>query len=695
MIGADTVQSNMQAAAELHRRGQLREAEVLYRQVLAADPNHATALGLLGVVAHQTGYCAEAERLLSRAVDLAPQAVALWNNLGVVQMECNRPQEAAVSFRRALELDERAPATLANLGAVDAKVGRFDEAMDHFSRALALSPENPDALTGIGEALFHQSRREEAIAHHRRALARDPDHALAHNNLGKALEHDDPTQAAEHFTRARELRPDLMEAWTNLAGIVTRQGQPTQALGVLQRALEINPRSADAHHAMARALMSAGRVRESIAHRRQAVALDPDNDVVHSGLLWALSYDESAKPQAVFEEHLAWAARVDRPLTALAGSHDHHDRDRDRPLRIGYVSGDFRDHAVAHFIEPVLRHHDPAAVDVFCYTTSPRSDHVTERLRAFARGGWRDITNLTDERSAEMIAADRIDILIDLAGHTKGGRLRLFARRPAPVQATWVGYCATTGLRAVDYWITDGLVDPPGQPEPFAAEKLMRLPHTLACYRPPDDAPAVADAPPITRNGFVTFGSFNRAAKLNDRVVDAWSQILLAVENSRLLLVFPSLQDVTVLEEIAQRFIARGLPRDRLDIRPTQPMKEYLLSHNDVDIVLDPFPFTGHTTTLHTLWMGVPVLTLAGQTHVSRRGVSVMTNLGLTDWIASSPQDYVAIAVSAAGDVARLTQLRRELRNRMLASPLMNYDEFVRDVERAFRAMWQTWCDLR
>jgi predicted O-linked N-acetylglucosamine transferase (SPINDLY family) len=685
----------MQQAAELHRQGRLAEAENLYRQVLAADPRHAMAMGLLGVVAHQTGHRAQAEELLTRAVRLAPEQVTLWNNLGVVQMERNRLRPAAESFEQALRLDPRSVPALTNIGGVYAKLGRTDDAMRCFQHAIAASPNDPTALTGLGSALHHAGQRDEAIQYHRRVLTADPNHALAHNNLGEALAETDPEKAAEHFRRAGELQPSLPDPWINLAQIFTRQGEPTPAVELVRGALTANARSADLHHALSRALMSAGRVRESIEHRRRAVELNPDDEVVHSGLLWALNYDAEISAREFFDEHVRWSARHADHLAAAFTRRDDDERRVNaaaKCLRVGYVSGDFRAHAAAHFIEPVLAHHDASEFEVFCYSSSRKSDGVTERIRAHARGGWRDITNLSDDRAAQMIRDDQIDVLIDLAGHTRGNRLLLFARRPAPVQATWIGYSATTGMRAIDYWITDALLDPPGQSEPFATETIVRLPRTFTCYQPPPDSPPVVDSP-AGRNGYVTFGSFNRVAKLNDGVLDVWSRVMLAVPRSRLLIMCPSLRDEAIFNDLRARLSARGVDRGRLDVRPSSDMPEYLAMHGEVDIALDPFPFTGHTSTLHGLWMGVPVVTLAGKTHVARRGVSVMTNLDLADWVAASADDYVRIAERMAGDVDGLARLRRGLRERMLASSIMRYGEFARDLESAYREMWHKWCE--
>jgi predicted O-linked N-acetylglucosamine transferase (SPINDLY family) len=343
---------------------------------------------------------------------------------------------------------------------------------------------------------------------------------------------------------------------------------------------------------------------------------------------------------------------------------------------------------VSYFFEPVLAAHDAAAFEVFCYSDAPVADAVTQRLRAQA-GQWRDIAGLSDERVAALIRADRIDLLVDLAGHTARNRLLVFARRPAPVQATWLGYPNTTGLAAIDFRVTDAVSDPPGQTEAWHTEELVRLAGPFSCYAPPAESPPVSPLPALAA-GHVTFGCLNNLAKLTPPTVALWAQLLGAVAGSRLLLKASGLADAETAARLRQEFAGQGIDPARLDLRGAgQSVARHLGVYHQVDVALDPFPYNGTTTTCEALWMGVPVVTLAGDAHVSRVGASLLTHLDLTACIAESPAAYVDRARGLAGDLARLAVLRAGLRERLRASPLCDGPGFTRQLEDAFRAMWR------
>jgi predicted O-linked N-acetylglucosamine transferase (SPINDLY family) len=412
----------------------------------------------------------------------------------------------------------------------------------------------------------------------------------------------------------------------------------------------------------------------------------------HSNLLLNLTYHGGVEPAAIFAEHRRFNAQHAAALTRAAAARPHaNDRSPDRRLRIGYVSADLRDHAVAYFIEPILAKHSAEAVEVFCYACG-YEDEVTQRLRAHGHT-WRSLVGVSDAMAAELIRADGIDILIDLAVHTGQHPLLLFARRPAPVQATYLGYAGTTGLDAIDWRITDAIVDPPGLSEHFHSERLMRLPRTQWCYQPPADAPDVAAAPPLVANGAVTFGAATNVAKVSPQVIELWSQVLRATPGSRFAMKARSLADEATCDRLAAGFARHGIERGRLTFEPAGDIASYLNFLSTLDIALDTFPFGGGTATCHTLFMGVPVVTLVGRTSVSRVGASVLTNVGMGELIAESPEPFVACASELARDRDRLIDLRTALRPRMLASSLCDAATFVRDLEAAYRRMWREWCD--
>jgi predicted O-linked N-acetylglucosamine transferase (SPINDLY family) len=396
------------------------------------------------------------------------------------------------------------------------------------------------------------------------------------------------------------------------------------------------------------------------------------------------------EPSAIAEEHRRWNHLHARPLGQFIQSHAN-DRSPERRLRIGYVSPDFREHSVAFFLAGLLEHHDPFVTEVFCYSDSTTRDAVTVRLEGLATH-WRKIINLSDSRVADLIRRDGIDILVDLAGHTANNRLLVFARNPAPVQVTWLGYPNTSGLDTIDYRITDTFADPLGSTEHLHSERLIRLPLSAWCYRPLEDSPPV-NASPVHETGHITFGCFNAMPKINRSLLELWSRILLAVQDSRLLLKNSALGGLPMQEQLRKQFQEMGIGPDRVEMAGRVPdLCGHLATYGRVDIALDTFPYHGTTTTCEALWMGVPVVTLLGRTHVARVGVSLLSNLGHPEWLAPSPHEYVNLAVDLAQDPSRLAALRSTLRKRMEASPLTDSPRFARDIEAVYRDMWRAWC---
>jgi predicted O-linked N-acetylglucosamine transferase (SPINDLY family) len=476
-----------------------------------------------------------------------------------------------------------------------------------------------------------------------------------HCNLGAALRAaGEPDEAARHLREATRLRPAFAEAWYNL--------------GLLEfdRA-----RYAEAEHAY-----------------RRAIAAAPAAAAWEDSLLCLLNYAPGHDPRAVHEAHVAWARRFPPPQRS------HADRARprgDRRLRVGYVSADFRGHSVAFFIAPVLRHHDRGRFEIVCYDNWPRPDDTTASLRPLV-DRWRPVHALDDDALERLVLDDGIDVLVDLSGHTLGNRLPVFARKPAPVQATWIGYPQTTGLAAIDYRITDARLDPPEAGEVPGAERLWRLPACAICFLPPADAPP-AGPPPSAAGGGVTFGSFNQYFKLTDEVVAAWSRLLAAVPGSRLRLVAEHADEPQVAAAVRARFAAHGVAGERIDPRGRTDLAGFFAQLGEIDIALDPFPYNGGTTTYMTLWAGVPVVTLAGASAIARCGAMILAAVGLSDLVATGADDYVAIAARLAGERERLASLRAGLRGRYRASPLFAAERFTRQLEEAYDAMWRDWCD--
>lgn len=487
-------------------------------------------------------------------------------------------------------------------------------------------------------------------------------------------------EAAALFAEVLAVHPAFAEARNNLGNALSKLGLIAEAVDQYSQAIALAPTMAEAHNNLGCALFLLGQLAPAIDHYKQAIVLDPGAPSAYTNLVLTLHYVPGVSNALIAETTRRWAQAL-RPTARDGGQIIRRPR---QPLRLGYVSGDFRAHPVAYFIEGIIAAHDRTAVEVFCYSNSSVDDETTRRIAGLA-DHWRDIAALSDDAAAQCVGADAIDVLVDLSGHTAGNRLAIFARKPAPVQCTWLGYVGTTGLDQIDYIIADRFVIPPGD-DRYYSERPYRLPHSYLCFTPPERPIAIGPLP--SRGGAATtFGCFNNLLKINGAVVDLWSSLLAALHGSRLYLKTAQLGDAATCDGLAGAFAARGISPDRLRLEPASPRDELLVAYNEVDIALDPFPFGGGTTTLEALWMGVPVVSLRGDRFVGRVGDSVLTTLGLGDLVAADPAAYRDIALALARDTARLAALRRGLRQHLVRSPLCDARGFVRDLELAYRTM--------
>jgi predicted O-linked N-acetylglucosamine transferase (SPINDLY family) len=512
-----------------------------------------------------------------------------------------------------------------------------------------------------------------------------PDHYAA---AQRALDSGDLAGAIAPLRAILAAHGPSLELHCNLGAALRAAGELDEAAHHLREAVRLRPAFAAAWYNLG--LLEFDRARYGAAEHayRQAIAAEPLNDAWQHSLLCLLNYAPGHDPRAVFEAHAEWARRFPPPR------HRHAGRARARGtgrLRVGYVSADFRGHSVAYFIEPVLRHHDRTRFEVFCYDNWGRPDDTTERLRTLV-DHWRPVRALDDDALERLILEDRVDVLVDLSGHTLGHRLPVFARRPAPVQATWIGYPQTTGLATIDYRITDAYLDPPGQTEAFGSERVWRLPELAYCFLPPERAPPPG-ALPCAESGAVTFGSVNHYFKVTDDVVATWARILAAVPGSRLRIVVEHGERPAVAVAVRGRFAALGTAPERIDVRGRTDLAGFFRSLGAIDVALDPFPYNGGTTTYQSLWAGVPVVTLAGRTAMARCGAMILSAIGLRDLVAGDATEYVAIATRLAGDRRRLGELRASLRGRYRASPLYAAERFTATLEEAFDSMWRAYCD--
>lgn len=646
------------SAAEALNAGDLKTAEGKFRALLARFPDHAETFDLLGVVCARTGKIAEAATLMARAVELAPNDARALNNYANVLTSLERREEAVALYRRALAGRPNDAQIYNNMGSALYRLGRLDEAEAAYLRAVELKGDYAEAWSNYGNVLLDKGDAAASVEVNRKAIAAKADYAPAWNNLGNGLK---------------------------------RTGRYQEALDAYGRAVAIRPLYPDAVGNMAEVLKEQGRAAEAVGFYRKALAIDPNDAGIHANLLFALNAVPGVGRRELFAESKRWAARF---APALRNASRGADPDPDRVLRIGYLSADLRRHSVAYFIEPVVAAHDRRNVDVVCYANVLAPDAVTRRIRA-AADLWRDVRGLSDGALADLVRRDRIDVLVELGGHTMESRLRALTFKPAPIQVAYLGYPGTTGMAQIDARIVDAWTDPPGNGEGESdathTEKLIRLPNGFLCYRPPDTAPAVAP-PPSMKNGYVTFGSFNNLAKVADGTIETWAAVLKAVPGSRLLLKAKALADPATQDRTRESFAAQGVAPDRLDLMGWVLDGDPLETYARVDIGLDTFPYNGTTTTCEALWMGVPTVCLIGDTHAGRVGLSLLTRAGLGDLAAPDAESYVAAAAGLAKDAERLAALRAGLRDRMVSGGLLDRDAFVRDLESAYRGLWRGWC---
>jgi protein O-GlcNAc transferase len=712
--------ATLQAALQFHRAGDLQRAEALYQQILQAAPEQPDALHLLGVVALQQGRSEAAVGFIGRSLRQRPDHAEAHSNLGNALVKLGRLEEAAECHRQALRLRPDLAGAHSNLGNVLKQQGKLAEAAACYRHALRLRPDHAEAHNNLGNALKDQGELDEAIACYRQALQCRPDYAEAHNNLGNALKdqgaldeavacyrhalrlkpdyadaHSNLGNAFEDLGRLEEasachrqalrLRPDFAEAQINLGNVLRRQGELDEAAVSYREALRLRPDLAVAHNNLGNALKDLAELDEAVACYRHALRLKPDYAEAHSNLIFSLLYHPGYDGAAIFAEARRWHACHAEPLTLTHRPHDNDPRPG-RRLRVGYVSSDFREHPAAFLLMPLFANHDHSQFEIYCYAGVRRPDRFTERFRAHA-DVWRRTVGLTDERLAELVRRDRIDVLVDLTLHMAGSRLLTFARRPAPVQATYFGYPGTTGLSAIGYRLTDPHLDPPGESDALYVERSLRLPDTFWCFDPLDDGPEVHELPALAGKPF-TFGCLNTFTKINAGSLALFAAVLRAVPGSRLMLLAPA---GSARERVRAQFKREGIGGERLEFVNRQPRPEYLRMYQRIDLGLDPLPYNGHTTSLDAAWMGVPTVTFVGHTVVGRGGLSLLCNLGLPELAAQSPDEYVAIASALAGNIPRLAQLRAGLRERMAASPLMDGPRLARAVEAAYRQMWRDW----
>jgi protein O-GlcNAc transferase len=701
--------------------GRLGEAADSYRQAIALQPDYAEAHYNLGVVLQNQGEPDEAVASYCRAIALAPDYAEAHNNLGGEFLRQGRQDDAIEHFRRALASKPDYADAHNNLGNALQTQGKLSEAIEHFRRALASKPDYAEVHNNLGNALQAQGKLDAAAECYQKALAFKPDFAEAHSNLGSVFKKQGRldeailhcgraialtpgfaegycnmgnalraqgrlSDAAGAYRQALAFQPDFAEAHNNLAILLTRQGRPGEAVSHCWQALAINPHLVEAHDNLGNALTDLGELDEAIENYRAALTLAPGGAFYYANMLFCMNYHPDLSAQEICRAYQEYDRQQCLPLRSVWRAHDN-DRDANRRLRVGYVSPDFRQHSVRLFLEPLLARHDKAEVEVYAYAELFTEDDMSRRYRSYA-DHWIPTKGMSDEALSERIRSDSIDILVELAGHTEDNRLLTFARKPAPISVSWLGYGYTTGLSAIDYYLTDEVCAPQGC-EALFAEKPWRVATPAYVYRPAAGMGEVGSLPALQR-GYVTFGTLTRSVRINHRTIRVWSEILKAVPNSRLVIDSSNFREGTMQELMEARFAEHGIERERLSIGFHTPPWDVL---RGMDIGLDCFPHNSGTTLFETLYMGVPYITLAGRPSVGRLGGSILHGVGHPEWIATSEDDYIARAVELASDIPRLAGVRATLRGQMQACPLMDEAGFARKVEGAYRGMWKAWCE--
>lgn len=706
--------------------GMLDVAEVLLNSAVAFGPKNADAHHNLGIVLMAQDKPDEAQKHFQKTVALQPGHGSGHFSLGNAYKAQDKLDEAISSYQKAVVLTPEHAQLHNNLGDALQSQGKLKEAIACYRKAIKINPALPEVHYNLGDVLFEQDKRDEAIACYLQAIKLRSDYVEAYNNLANALNAQHKAdEAMAYYQQAISIKPDFAEAYHNLGDAFFAKGLLDEAIALNKQALALKPDFAKACISVANAYLELNRLDEAEEYGKKGLSLDPElagiwtsignifqaqgkleeaiscyqrahspqknagkksDNVAYSNMLFTMQYLNSVTPEEAFHEHQCFAERYETPLKARWQPHSNN-RDPERKLKIGYVSADFFNHAVAFFIEPILASHDKSKFEVHCYYNRSRYDAHTERIKSFA-DHWTPCVYLSDDELADRIRADGIDILVDLSGHTGSNRLLVFARKPAPVQATWVGYVGSTGLDAMDYRITNAEVDPPGLTERYHSEALIRIPGTGITYRPEPGCLAVNPLPALTSDTFI-FASLNNLIKINRSVIALWGRILQALPKAKLML--GNVTDAATQKRIIEQFKQAGVTEDRLILLPRMTFSEYLTLHHQIDVALDPFPYNGGTTTMHALWMGIPVITLTGDHMVSRCAVPLLSRVGLNEFITHSEEEYFQRAMQCAQDLPALNQVRQSIRARM-DDANQSPQTVTRHVENAYRNMWQKWC---
>ncbi|MDP1596844.1 MAG: tetratricopeptide repeat protein [Methylotenera sp.] len=683
LLDVDNVWILDNLAHVLYEQSRFAEAKACYEKILTIQPDFIAAQTGLGAVAKALGQSQEAEARFRKAIENAAGFEA-YGNLADLLHSADRIHEAEACLNSAILAYPESVDAYVKMAIFLRTLGRAPESIPYFTQALSIDSSRKDIHVDLGVAKADEGFFSEAEACYRRAIELDPDYWLAYNNLGlvwhRMERHKDSEQA---FEKAIELHPEEALLYSNLGLTLGALGQLKKAELTLKKAVEISPEYVNAHINLCINYIGQGRLEEAEAECFEALKYDPASNKARSNLLFAMNYSGHHSAEYRLQQALEFdnvvTGKVEQAYTSWQSHPD------SRRLRIGLMSGDLRQHPVAYFLENWVRNVDFSQFELIAYLTDTREDAFTGRLKPnFAH--WKSLVGLTDQAAAELIHDDGIDILLDLSGHTSGNRLQILAWKPAPIQVSWLGYFATTGMKAVDYFIADEIGVPKAHQQHFI-EKIKYLPDTRLCFTAPHVAVDVS-ALPALNNGYITFASFQTLAKAGDDVLALWAEVMLALPDAKLRWQCKSFCDADVTTDMVARFAKLGITADRLALLGSVSREAYFVAHHEVDIILDTFPYPGGTTTCEALWMGVPTLTLAGGSLIARQGASMLSAAGLTNWIAETKAEYLSRALALCSDLNQLANLRAKLRAQVLASPLFDAKRFAKNMEIALWEMW-------
>ncbi|KAL7096559.1 hypothetical protein ACP275_10G086600 [Erythranthe tilingii] len=680
--------------------GNTQEGIQKYYEAIKIDPHYAPAYYNLGVVYSEMMQYETALNCYEKAAIERPMYAEAYCNMGVIYKNRGDLESAIACYERCLTVSpnfeiakNNMAIALTDLGTKVKLEGDINQGIAYYKKALYYNWHYADAMYNLGVAYGEMLMFDMAIVFYELAFHFNPHCAEACNNLGVIYkDRDNLDKAVECYQMALSIKPNFSQSLNNLGVVYTVQGKMDAAASMIEKAIVANPTYAEAYNNLGVLYRDAGSISLAVEAYEQCLKIDPDSRNAGQNRLLAMNYINDGSDDKLYEVHRDWGRRFMRLFPQYTSWENI--KDPERPLVIGYVSPDYFTHSVSYFIEAPLIYHDYANYKVVVYSAVVKADAKTSRFRdrVLKHGGaWRDIYGIDEKKVASMVRDDKIDILVELTGHTANNKLGMMACRPAPVQVTWIGYPNTTGLPTIDYRISDALADPVDTVQKHV-EELVRLPNSFLCYTPSPEAGPVAPTPALS-NGFVTFGSFNNLAKITPKVLQVWARILSAVPNSRLIVKCKPFCCDSVRQQFLTTLEKLGLESLRVDLLPLILLNhDHMQAYSLMDISLDTFPYAGTTTTCESLYMGVPCVTMGGSVHAHNVGVSLLKTVGLNNLVATNEDEYVDLAVKLASDVTALSNLRMRLRNLMSKSPLCDGSKFIRGLESAYRKMWRRYC---